>query len=155
MVLRALETGHQVHLQDALLEKARRSSLIAATPLISTERQPFGLMVIGNMPFTALTAENLQTVAVLLESYADYLRLSVSAGELLKIWPDAPRGLAGEFGWLTRLRTDYGLESRCVVWRAEHARDDGNPGRPDGAALARRNRVALAAGGHGQRGRPA
>jgi hypothetical protein len=123
MVLRALETGHQVHLQDALLEKARRSSLIAATPLISTERQPFGLMVIGNMPFTALTAENLQTVAVLLESYADYLRLSVSAGELLKIWPDAPRGLAGEFGWLTRLRTDYGLESRCVVWRAEHARD--------------------------------
>jgi len=123
MVLRALETGHQVHLQDALLEKARRSSLIAATPLISTERQPFGLMVIGNMPFTALTADNLQTVAVLLESYADYLRLSVSAGELLQIWPDAPRGLAGEFGWLTRLRTDYGLESRCVVWRAEHARE--------------------------------
>lgn len=81
-------------------------------------------MVIGNMPFTALTAENLQTVAVLLESYADYLRLSVSAGELLKVWPDAPRGLAGEFGWLTRLRTDYGLESRCVVWRAEHARGE-------------------------------
>ncbi|MBX3585206.1 MAG: hypothetical protein KF796_01080 [Ramlibacter sp.] len=122
MVLRALETGHQVHLQDALLEKVRRSALIAATPLVSTERQPFGLMVISNMPFTALTADNLQTIAVLLESYADYLRLSVSAGELLSIWPEAPRGLAGEFGWLTRLRTDYGLESRCVVWRAEHPR---------------------------------
>ncbi|MBX3654918.1 MAG: hypothetical protein KF686_12100 [Ramlibacter sp.] len=122
MVLRALETGHQVHLQDALLEKVRRSALIAATPLVSTERQPFGLMVISNMPFTALTADNLQTIAVLLESYADYLRLSVSAGELLAVWPEAPRGLAGEFGWLTRLRTDYGLESRCVVWRAEHPR---------------------------------
>lgn len=122
MILRALETGHQVHLQDALMDKVRRSALIAATPLISTERQPFGMMVIGNMPFTALTAENLQTIAVLLESYADYQRLSVSAGELLGVWPDAPRGLAGEFGWLTRLRTDYGLESRCVVWRAEHPR---------------------------------
>ncbi|MFO1244523.1 MAG: PelD GGDEF domain-containing protein [Ramlibacter sp.] len=122
MILRAVETGHQVHLQDALLEKARRSSLVAATPLLSTERQAFGLLAIGNMPFTALTTDNLQTVAVLLESYADYLRLSVSAGELLGLWPDAPRGLAGEFGWLTRLRTEYGLESRCVVWRAEHPR---------------------------------
>jgi len=122
MVLRAIETGHQVHLQDALLEKARRSALIAATPLMSTEGQPFGMMVIGNMPFTALTADNLQTIAVLLESYADYLRLSISAGELLAVWPDAPRGLAGEFGWLTRLRVDYGLDSRCVVWRADHPR---------------------------------
>ena len=80
-------------------------------------------MVISNMPFTALTADNLQTVAVLLESYADYLRLSQGGIELLALWPDAPRGLAGDFAWLTRLRTDYGLESRCVVWRVHHERE--------------------------------
>ena len=123
LVLRALETGHQVHLQDALLETARRSALVAATPLLSTERQPFGLMVISNMPFTALNADNLQTIAVLLESYADYLRMLVGATDLLAVWPDAPRGLMGDFAWLTRLRTDYGLESRCVVWRASHAQE--------------------------------
>ncbi len=122
MITRALETGHQVHLQDALLETAQRSSLLVATPLLSTEGQPFGLMVISNMPFTALTADNLQTVAVLLESYADYLRLSLGGAELLALWPDAPRGLAGDFAWLTRLRTDYGLDSRCVVWHVEHER---------------------------------
>lgn len=123
MIARALETGHQVHLQDALLATARRSSLLVATPLLSTEGQPFGLMVISNMPFTALTTDNLQTVAVLLESYADYLRLSLGGVELLAQWPDAPRGLAGDFAWLTRLRTDYGLESRCVVWRVHHERE--------------------------------
>jgi hypothetical protein len=122
MIIKALESGHQVHLQDALLEKVQRAALIAATPLLDAERQPIGVMVIGNMPFTALTADNLQTVAVLLESYADYLRLSISAGELLAVWPEAPRGLAGEFGWLNRLRLSYGLESRCVVWRTDHVR---------------------------------
>nr|WP_279343777.1 PelD GGDEF domain-containing protein [Variovorax terrae] len=74
------------------------------------------------MPFTALTGENLQTVAVLLESYADYLRLTRQAGDLTTLWPAAPRGLAGEFAWLARLRGEYGLESHCVVWRAQHER---------------------------------
>lgn len=121
MVVRALETGRQVHLQDALLQTARRSDLVAATPLIDMEGQPFGLMVISNMPFTALNADNLQTVAVLLESYADYLRLLLGASDLRPIWPDAPRGMMGDFAWLTRLCTDHGLESRCVVWHARHA----------------------------------
>lgn len=122
MVLRAIETGRQIHLQETLLEKSHRSALIAAAPLLDGEQQPFGLMVIKSMPFTALTAENLQTVAVLLESYADYLRLARQAVELMPLWPDAPRGLAGEFAWLARLRGAYGLQSHCVVWRVAHER---------------------------------
>ena len=122
MILRALESGRQVHLQDALLERSERHQLIAATPLISSTRVPFGVVAIGNMPFTSLTTDNLQTIAVLLESYADYLRLSLSASEILPQWPMSPRGLAGEFAWLNRLSTDIGLSSRCVVWRIRHAR---------------------------------
>ncbi len=122
MILRALESGHQVHLQDALLERTERHQLIAATPLISSARAPFGVVAIGNMPFTSLTTDNLQTIAVLLESYADYLRLSLSASEILPQWPMSPRGLAGEFAWLNRLSAEFGLTSRCVVWRVRHAR---------------------------------
>ena len=123
MVVRALETGYQVHLQDALMESAPSNQLIAATPLISSERQPFGMVAIGSMPFTALTTDNLQTIAVLVESYADYLRLSLNASEILSQWPDAPRGLAGEFAWLSRLFNEFSLASRCVVWRVRHARE--------------------------------
>jgi hypothetical protein len=123
MVVRALESGYQVHLQDALMEGAPSHQLIAATPLISSERQPFGLVAIGSMPFTALTTDNLQTIAVLIESYADYLRLSLNASEILVQWPDAPRGLAGEFAWLARLFNEFGLASRCVVWRVQHPRE--------------------------------
>ena len=123
MVVRALESGHQVHLQDALMESATSNQLIAATPLISSHRQPFGLVAIGNMPFTALTTDNLQTMAVLVESYADYLRLSLNAAVILHQWPDAPLGLAGEFAWLARLFNEFGLASRCVVWRVHHARE--------------------------------
>lgn len=124
LILLALKTKHQVHLQDALLQTARRSDLIAATPLINIKLQPIGLMVISNMPFTALNADNLQTVAVLLESYADYLRLLQGSSELLPVWPEAPRGLLSDFAWLTRLRIDYGLESRCIVWHARHAHEN-------------------------------
>lgn len=123
MVVRALESGYQVHLQDALMESAPSHQLIAATPLISSERLPFGLVAIGSMPFTALTTDNLQTIAVLVESYADYLRLSLNASDILHQWPDAPRGLAGEFAWLSRLFNEFGLASRCVVWRVRHARE--------------------------------
>ena len=91
---------------------------------MSSAGQPFGFMAIGSMPFTALTTDNLQTIAVLLESYADYLRLSLNASELMPQWPEAPLGLAGEFGWLSRLRQEFGLASRCVVWRVRHARGD-------------------------------
>ena len=124
MIGRALETGHQVHLQDALLEVSERKQLIAVTPLMSSTGQPFGFLAIGSMPFTALTTDNLQTIAVLLESYADYLRLSLNASELIPQWPEAPNGLAGEFGWLSRLRQEFGLASRCVVWRIRHVRED-------------------------------
>ena len=123
MILRALELGYQVHLQDALLERSQRHQLIVATPLISSAREPFGIVAIGNMPFASLTTDNLQTIAVLLESYADYLRLSLNAAEILPQWPQSPRGLAGEFAWLNRLSTDFGLISRCVVWRIRHARE--------------------------------
>ena len=123
MVVRALESGYQVHLQDALMESAPSNQLIAATPLISSERQPFGLVAIGSMPFTSLTTDNLQTIAVLVESYADYLRLSLNASEILSQWPGAPRGLTGEFAWLSRLFNEFGLASRCVVWRVRHSRE--------------------------------
>ena len=122
MIQRALESGQQVHLQDALLERSERHQLIAVTPLMSSSGEPFGVVAIGNMPFASLTSDNLQTIAVLLESYADYLRLSLSAADLLPQWPLAPRGLAGEFAWLNRLSTDFGLSSRCVVWHVRHAR---------------------------------
>ena len=123
IIVHALETGHSVHLQDALMALSKRKQIIAVTPMISTQGQPFGLLAIGGMPFTSLNNENLQTIAVLLESYSDYLRLTLQANEILADWPEAPRSLAGEFAWLNRLRLNFGQPSRCAVWRIQHARE--------------------------------
>lgn len=123
IIMHALENGRSVHLQDALMALSKRKQIIAVTPMISTQGQPFGVLVIGTMPFTSLNNENLQTIAVLLESYADYLRLTLQANEILADWPDAPRSLAGEFAWLNRLRLNFGQPSRCAVWRIQHARE--------------------------------
>ena len=123
IVVHALETGHSVHLQDALMSLSKRKQIIAVTPMISTQGQPFGFMAIGTMPFTSLNNENLQTIAVLLESYSDYLRLTLQADEIRADWPDAPRSLAGEFAWLNRLRLNFGQPSRCAVWRIRHAQE--------------------------------
>ena len=123
MIVHALETGHSVHLQDALMALSKRKQLIAVTPMLSTQGQPFGVLAIGSMPFTSLNNENLQTIAVLLDSYADYLRLTLQANEILVDWPDAPRSLAGEFAWLNRLRLNFGQPSRCAIWRIQHTRE--------------------------------
>ena len=123
IIVHALQTGHSVHLQDALMALSKRKQIIAVTPMISTQGQPFGFLAIGTMPFTSLNNENLQTIAVLLESYSDYLRLTLQANEILAEWPDAPRSLAGEFAWLNRLRLNFGQPSRCAVWRIQHTRE--------------------------------
>ena len=120
MVVRAVETGRLLHLQDTMLDEAHRSALIAAAPITDSEQDTVGLLAVSSMPFSALTTENLQTIGILLESYADYVRLDRLTADSSGIWPEAPKGLVGEIAWLSRLQQNFDLQSYCVIWRVDH-----------------------------------
>ena len=120
MIVRAIESGQSVHLQEMLMDKSRKSELILAAPLRDKDDQTIGILTINRMPFMALNPDNLRNIWVLLQSYVEYLRLSSLALEYTRQWPESPTELRHEFAWLQRLQLDYGLQSYCVVWRCHH-----------------------------------
>jgi polysaccharide biosynthesis protein PelD len=119
MVVRAVETGQAVHLQEELMDKSRKLSLLAVAPVRDTSGNTIGILMVRRMPFLALNPDNLRTIWVLLQAYAEYLRLSSVARETTRDWPGAPMSLRHEFAWLQRLQLDHGLQSWCVLWRCQ------------------------------------
>jgi hypothetical protein len=119
MVARAVETGQAVHLQEELMDKSRKHSLLAVAPVRDSKGNTIGVLTVRRMPFLALNPDNLRTIWVLLQSYAEYLRLAYVARETTKDWPEAPMSLRHEFAWIQRLQLDHGLQSWCVLWRCQ------------------------------------
>ena len=117
MVVRAVETGQSVHLQEHLVDSTRKSALLLVAPVANAKEQTIGLLTVNRMPFMALNPDNLRNIWVLLQSYAEFLRLSKLAQPYSDSWPDSPLELRHEFAWLQRLHLDFGLQSWCVVWR--------------------------------------
>ena len=120
MIVRAIEAGQSVHLQEMLMDKSRKSELIFAAPLRDKDNRVVGILTINRMPFMALNPDNLRNIWVLLQSYVEYLRLSTFAATYTLAWPESPPELRQEFAWLQRLQIDFGLQSSCVVWRCQH-----------------------------------
>jgi polysaccharide biosynthesis protein PelD len=119
MVVRAVETGQAVHLQEELMDKSRKLSLLAVAPVRDAKGNTIGILTVRRMPFLALNPDNLRTIWVLLQAYAEYLRLSYMARETTRDWPETPMSLRHEFAWLQRLQLDHGLQSWCVLWRCQ------------------------------------
>jgi polysaccharide biosynthesis protein PelD len=121
MVVRAVETGQAVHLQEELMDKSRKLSLLAVAPVRDSRGNTIGILTVRRMPFLALNPDNLRTIWVLLQSYAEYLRLSHTARDTTRDWPESPMSLRHEFAWLQRLQLDHGMQSWCVLWRCQSA----------------------------------
>jgi polysaccharide biosynthesis protein PelD len=121
MLVRAVETGQSVHLQEALVDQSRQSPLLLVAPVRDAQNNTIGVLTVDRLPFTALNPDNLRNIWVLLQAYAEYLRLSSMSRDHALDWPQAPVALRHEFAWLQRLHLDYGLQSWCVLWRCDDA----------------------------------
>ncbi len=117
MLVRAIETGQSVHLQEHLVDSTRKSALLLVAPVTNAKGDTIGLLTVNRMPFMALNPDNLRNIWVLLQSYTEFLRLSKLALPYSDRWPESPLELRHEFAWLQRLHLDFGLQSWCVVWR--------------------------------------
>jgi hypothetical protein len=120
MVRRAVETGQSIHLLDELVDYTRRSTILVVSPILDSNGNTLGILVVNRMPFMALNQDNLRNIWTLLLTYSEFLGQRNAAVDQAQQWPSAPVGLRREFASLQRLQLDFGVQSYCVVWRIRH-----------------------------------
>ncbi len=118
MVRRAIESGQSVHLLQQLTELSLGEQVMAVCPMFDAHQEPLGVVAIHRLPFMAFNADNLRNIGVMVDAYAEFVRLRQLASPLLRQWPHAPDSLVHEFAWLSRMQSRHGIDSGCLIWRA-------------------------------------
>ncbi len=124
MVRRAIESRQSVHLLEQLTELCFGEQVLVVCPMFDGEGDPLGVVAVHRLPFMAFNSDNLRNLGVLVEAYSEYVRLRKFGSPLLSQWPRAPTTLVHEFAWLQRMRRDHGIDSGCLVWRADGPQAD-------------------------------
>lgn len=111
----ALERNELTHLQTEHLQDAESRYLVVA-PLIATNQQCLGILVVERMPFLSLNQETLQFLSVLLGYYADNVKLIPLAMKILRDNPTCPIEFASELLRLERVQRESGLPSSITAF---------------------------------------
>jgi hypothetical protein len=111
----ALEKNELSHLQTEHLQDAQSHYLVVA-PLIATNQQCLGVLVVERMPFLSLNQETLQFLGVLLGYYADNVKLIPLAMKILRDNPTCPIEFASELLRLERVQRESGLPSSITAF---------------------------------------
>lgn len=111
----ALEQQCLAHLQTDSLRDSQSQYLVVA-PIIATNKQCFGLLVVERMPFLSLNTETLQFLAVLLGYYADNIKMIPEVMKILRDNPSCPLDFGSELLRLERVQRESGLASSIVAF---------------------------------------
>lgn len=111
----ALEKNELAHLQTADLQEAN-SRYVVVAPLLATNQECLGVLLIERMPFLSLNQETLQFLAVLLGYYADNVKLVPLAIKILRDNPTCPLEFASELLRLERVQRESGLPSSITAF---------------------------------------
>ncbi|WCM89411.1 PelD GGDEF domain-containing protein [Acidovorax sp. NCPPB 3576] len=114
LVQQALETRKLCHVSQMLADQ-QQTRYLAAAPLLDLGGEIYGLLVIEDMPFFSLQAENLQTINLLLGYYTDGLAMQTVAAPILKELPQCPADFAFEAQRLAHIRDTAKVPSVIVA----------------------------------------
>ena len=114
LITYALERNELCHLQSEAVQDVESRYLVVA-PLIATNQQCFGLLVVERMPFLSLNLETLQFLSVLLGYYADNVKLIPLAMKILRDNVGCPLEFASELLRLERIHRESGLPSSITA----------------------------------------
>lgn len=121
MVRQALQTLQLCHISQTLNAQQHSQYLVAA-PLLDLAGEPYGLLLVEDMPFFALQEENLQSLNLLLGYYTDGLSMQALAQPLLQAYPGCPPLFAFELQRLAHIHARTGVPSTIVALQfQEHA----------------------------------
>ena len=114
LVQQAIETRKLCHINQALSTQQQSRYLVAA-PLLDLGGELYGLLLVEEMPFFSLQAENLQTINLLLGYYTDGLSIQALARPILQELPDCPAPFAFEAQRLSHIRASTKVPSIIVA----------------------------------------
>ncbi len=114
LVTYALERNELCHVQSASLQEEQSRYLVVA-PLVATNKECFGILVVERMPFLSLNQETLQFLSVLLGYYADNVKLIPLAMKILRDNAGCPLEFASELLRLERIHRESGLPSSITA----------------------------------------
>ena len=114
LVQQAIESRKLCHISQALAAQQQSRYLVAA-PLLDLGGDLYGLLLIEEMPFFSLQAENLQTINLLLGYYTDGLSMQALAHPIRQALPDCPAPFAFEAQRLSHIRSTTGVPSIIVA----------------------------------------
>ena len=113
MLLHAMEHGGVTHIDNVLGESL--SHLVMA-PITGGRGNVLGLIVVSQMPFSALNHETLQFMALLLSFYGDILEVSPEVEVIRKEIPGCPPSIAEEFVRLSNIAKRADVDSHLLVF---------------------------------------
>lgn len=114
LVLQALQTRKLCHISQTLAAQ-RESRYLVVAPLLDLAGELYGLLVVEELPFFALQAENLQTIHLLLGYYTDGLSVQTLARPIVQEFPGCPALFAFEVQRLAHIHASTGVPSILVA----------------------------------------
>lgn len=120
LVRQALEIRQLCHVVESTAEGQKSRYLIAA-PLLDLRGDLYAMLVVKEMPFFALQAENLQVINLLLSYYTDGLSANELTKPVLAQFPNCPESFAMELQRLSHMQQSSGISS--VVLALEFSKD--------------------------------
>lgn len=114
MLREAMERKTLIHVAQEGMESA---GLLVVAPIISADEEMLGVLTISQMPFFALSQENLQLLDLLLGYYADIIHTGTEAQALRRELPGSPWPFIEELVRTRHIERRIGLASHVVVLR--------------------------------------
>ncbi|KVR07825.1 hypothetical protein WK09_24680 [Burkholderia ubonensis] len=114
LVVAALDELALAHLQSLDARDRAHTRYVACAPLIGAGDEVIGVLVVSQLPFLALTAENLQLMFVMGSYYANGVHHAVVTRDVLQAFPDCPYDFALEYARLADLQRTSGIASSVV-----------------------------------------
>ncbi len=100
-----------VYLAINQMDEDKKSQYLVAAPLRDSSGEVSALIVVEEMPFMALSEDNLRAVSVLTTYFADEVWASHQARGILEYYPDCPPQFAAELYRLTHLQVERDVHS--------------------------------------------
>lgn len=114
LIAHCLKSGELVHINTAENLTELSSRYLVAVPAKTADGRVVAIMAVEKMPFFALQAENMQTLAVLSSYYADTITASEFTSYLTDKLQDCPIDFFKAMHTLRRLQRDMQISSMMV-----------------------------------------
>ena len=123
LIAHCLKSGELVHINTAENLTELSSRYLVAVPAKTADGRVVAIIAVEKMPFFALQAENMQTLAVLSSYYADTITASEFTSYLTDKLKDCPSDFFKAMHTLRRLQRDMQISSMMVGFAVRNSHE--------------------------------